>query len=198
MKNEKTSRSRMAKISIFGPRDKLPQKETIEYIVRTISKEIGIFEIATGGIVGFPTEVLKSLKNNYSIQKNKAYTPCSDESEWNYYQEKGLVPDRSLFNEVIWTPMEIGELKEKALYRISYLVSGSKANLAFLDGPGNTNLEIMSSLSLGIPTLCLVNNLGEAERWEGIYEKLSREGNNLKFYSDSQELMYQFVRRLKC
>lgn len=187
------------KIAIIGPRNKLPKPCAIEIIAQEIVKERKIVTLAaTGGMNGFPTEVGRKIKALLSPERYflVAYTPCKSQ-EWRTYQDKGWIPQESTFDG-IYRPSENStpDIKLRALERIPRIIEGSGRVLAYLNGPGNTHMEVMSALSLEIPTFCLVDNADEERKWKEIYEAISRNNGLLRVHSNPHELMYHFVGEL--
>ncbi|HJX50217.1 hypothetical protein A3K73_05225 [Candidatus Pacearchaeota archaeon RBG_13_36_9] len=166
----------MSKVSIFGPRDKMPPEEGIDILASYLSSERDITELATGGVVGFPTELVERIRRINQDIPTCAYTPCSSESEWDTFYQKGIVPRRDLFDKVVWATGD-EDIKFRALKRILLLVNNSNLNIAYL-GQGNTHLEVLSSLSMGIPTLYLVDD-GELGKWQNVYKCLLRKNEYL-------------------
>jgi len=173
------------KISLFGPRDCVPKKNSIELIVDGL-KNMNLTNIATGGVVGFPTKAVEQLQGNNILLD--AYTPCLNLDEWVFYQEKGLAPSMELFNQYYWSENK-GNIRQRSIQRILPLCSNSLANLAYLNGGGNTHLEVQTSLALEIPTYCLVDNQTDLKKWDSVYRQLSRDKRLFKIYSDPKKLI---------
>jgi len=179
------------KIAIFGPKDKQVPDDYISRIAGAIPNRSDLV-IVTGGTVGFPTDIAKKLTS----QTRDCYTPCRNREEWESYKLKGILPSMELFDNIYWSN-ETGDIKLRALKRIPRLVENSSLCFAYLAGQGNTHLEVLSSLSLGIPVLGLTMDSVPGGSFREYYDKLSRESKHLGLYSDIKEFVNEINRRLK-
>ena len=190
------------KIAICGPRDKLPSHvedhvdNFAEVLHAALSKghyNEGVV-LATGGVSGFPSILSKAVRarsSKYGLNiPIHAYTPAVNESEWDEYRKKGLFPERELFDHIHWSPDE-GDLVYRALRRIPLFLKGSSKNICYLDGPGNTHLEVLSSLSMNIPTLCFTDFDRGSEEFENSYSALIKDRKNIQIYRCLEDVIVQ-------
>ncbi len=190
------------KITVCGPRDRLPShaEDHAENFAEVLHSAFsrGIYQegfvLATGGVMGFPSILARavrerSLKYGLNIPIH-TYTPAVNESEWDEYQKKGLFPERELFDQIHWSPDE-GDLVYRALRRIPLFLKGSSKNICYLDGPGNTHLEVLSSISLNIPTLCFTDFNRGSEEYKNSYNELVKDRANIQIYRCLEEVIVQ-------
>lgn len=192
---------KVKKLALFGPREKQIEEDHAKLIARAIAKS-GLRSIATGGVIGFPTQIIRGLKQiglelglTERLTK-ECYTPCRNILEWKTYQESGFVPEIELFDSVYWSENQTNNIKLRALKRIPELIEDSDLCLAYLAGQGNTNIEVLSALSLGIPTLGLLADRSSLSI-ESSYMTLSRGSDQLRLYSDINKFLEEINRRLK-
>jgi hypothetical protein len=185
----------MKKISICGP----TRNEITELgICKTLGSKLGSLSrltdivIATGGGLGIPLEVIREAKIENPESYIEAYTPCKDVMEWDSYLEKGMVMPRDFYENIIYSKQE-GDIKTRGLLRIPLLVIDSNPCIVYLNGyADNTNVELFSSLSLGVSTWVLTRE----EKILQSVRSLASPKADLRIFNDAEaltsELDYMF------
>lgn len=146
------------KISICGPRNiaesELGNCEVIGRGVAELARKEELI-LATGGTAGFPMRVAEEIKRYNPQAYIEAYTPCTDEKEWDELFKRGIASSRKLYDRIFYSTDD-GDFRMRALKRIPRLLKDSGAVLAYINqNAGNTYVELFTSRSLTIPTIVL-------------------------------------------
>ena len=176
------------KIAVCGP-SKYQEISSETPIVRALgeglAEVIGDGELANGGVIGVPFDLCNATraKNNYCLIK--AYTPCINSDEWDDFVKKGLLPERTHFGDIAYFRGE-GNIYERALGRIPFLLGGANASLVYLNRhAGNTYVELFSSLGLKIPTFVYSTE----KTIENAVRELTSGRKEIYLFSDAGELV---------
>src|SRR3989344_8616710 len=116
------------------------ERELCENLGCAITKSLRINGIeravfSTGGTGGSVKAMLRGAKKELQGSERPqievfAYSPMVNETEWDEYERKGIVPSRDIYDKIIWSPLRDRKVEERGLARIPELIQGSNVMVA--------------------------------------------------------------------